>query len=42
MINPTAIGKGMSIFNELNENLSLKLNDCLKFECGIALINYTK
>ena len=42
MINPSAIGKGMSIFNELNENLLLTLNDCLKFECGIAVLKYTK
>jgi len=42
MINPTAIGKGMPIFNELPENLTLNLSDCLKFECGIAVMKYTK
>jgi len=42
MINPTAIGKGMSIFSELNNNLELQLDDCKKFECGIALLKYIK
>jgi dihydrofolate reductase len=42
MINPTAIGKGMPIFNAITQNLSLKLSNCKKFDCGIALIVYTK
>jgi dihydrofolate reductase len=43
MINPTAIGKGMPIFNELPRKPShLNLSDCLKFDCGIALLKYTK
>jgi dihydrofolate reductase len=42
MLNPTAIGKGMPIFSELNQNLQLNLSDCIKFECGIAILKYTK
>lgn len=42
MVNPTAVGKGMPIFNELTQNLQLVLNDCKKFDCGIALLKYVK
>ncbi len=39
-INPTAIGKGMSIFDKLNRNYPLKLVDARRFPCGIALVHY--
>lgn len=42
MINPTAISKGMSVFNDLNQNLTLQLIECKKFDCGIALMKFTK
>ncbi|MFD0793230.1 dihydrofolate reductase family protein [Mucilaginibacter litoreus] len=40
-INPTVIGKGMSIFNALDTKLSLKLERAQQFECGISLLKYT-
>jgi dihydrofolate reductase len=42
MINPTAIGKGMPIFNSLTQDLGLELKECKKFDCGIALLVYNK
>lgn len=40
-INPTAIGTGMSIFNSLKQNYSLKLMEAKRFSCGIALLHYS-
>lgn len=40
-INPTAIGKGMAIFSNLNEKLKLNLNNSKLFECGIIVNSYT-
>jgi dihydrofolate reductase len=42
MINPTAIGNGISIFKELNQNITLQLTTCTKFDCGIALLKFIK
>lgn len=42
MVNPTLIGKGMPIFNEITQNLQLELKECIKFDCGIALFKYIK
>lgn len=42
MINPTAIGKGLSIFSLLSENRKLKLLDSQKFDCGIVVLVYQK
>jgi len=39
-INPTAIGKGMAIFNELDSNQKLKLVKSTSFACGIVVLNY--
>jgi dihydrofolate reductase len=39
-INPTAIGKGMEIFKNLNDKMNLKLIDSSAFECGISLLHY--
>ena len=39
-INPSAIGKGLSIFNELNKNFGLKLVKSLAFDCGIVMNYY--
>lgn len=42
MINPTATGKGMSIFSELTQNLQLDLMECKMFDCGIAVLKYSR
>jgi dihydrofolate reductase len=42
MINPTAIGRGMPIFNEITEHLALELAECKKFDCGIAVLKYIR
>lgn len=39
-VNPAAIGKGLTIFGKLPENLKLLLKDCKKFDCGIVLHRY--
>lgn len=39
-INPTAMGKGMPIFNLLDEKKGYHLRDVKKFDCGIALLQY--
>ncbi len=39
-INPTAIGKGMSIFKELDNKQNLKLVKSTSFDCGIVVLNY--
>ncbi|MGZ5190934.1 MAG: dihydrofolate reductase family protein [Flavisolibacter sp.] len=42
LINPTAIGNGMAIFNGLEGKQKLKLVKAISFECGIVVINYKK
>ena len=39
-INPTAIGKGRSIFGDLTEKLGLQLVKSQAFSCGIVVLNY--
>jgi dihydrofolate reductase len=39
-VNPAAIGKGMSIYNALEEKLPLKLVKATQFECGITVLCY--
>jgi dihydrofolate reductase len=39
-INPTAIGKGMTIFGELDGKLPLKLVKSTAFDCGIIVNHY--
>lgn len=39
-INPSAIGKGRSIFKELNANMPLKLISAKSFQCGIVALSY--
>jgi dihydrofolate reductase len=39
-INPTAIGKGMTIFGNLKDMLSLKLLKSRAFDCGIVVNQY--
>jgi dihydrofolate reductase len=41
-INPVALGKGMSIFEELNEKDSLVLETSNTFSCGIVVLKYGK
>jgi dihydrofolate reductase len=40
-VNPTAIGKGKSIFSELNSKQTFSLVDSKSFDCGINLLCYT-
>lgn len=39
-INPTAIGRGMSIFEGLENRLDLTLKSSLSFPCGIVVLRY--
>lgn len=39
-INPSAIGKGMAIFRELDSKQDLELVKTISFECGIVVLNY--
>ena len=39
-INPTAIGKGLSIFNKLEVNQNLILIKSTSFDCGIVVLRY--
>lgn len=39
-INPSAIGKGLEIFDDLESNFSLKLIKSKAFDCGIVLNHY--
>ncbi len=39
-INPTAIGNGMSIFNQLDRSQALNLVKATSFECGIVVLQY--
>lgn len=39
-INPTAIGHGMSIFKELDNQQNLMLVKSTSFDCGIVVLNY--
>jgi len=39
-INPTAIGKGLTIFNDLEGRLDLTLVKATSFDCGIVVLHY--
>jgi dihydrofolate reductase len=39
-INPTPIGKGMAIFEELNRMQKFNLIKSVPFDCGIVLLQY--
>lgn len=39
-INPIAIGNGMTIFKELDNNLNLTLMKSTSYDCGIVVLNY--
>lgn len=39
-INPSAIGKGLPIFKEINKNFGLKLVKSIAFDCGIVMNQY--
>lgn len=39
-VNPASIGKGMSIFSELEGKQALTLVKATSFECGIVVLNY--
>lgn len=40
LINPTAIGNGMTIFKELESTQNLNLIKAIPFECGIVVLYY--
>lgn len=40
-VNPVVIGKGMSIFNLVEDKLNLNLVSSQAFECGITVLCYT-
>jgi len=39
-LNPTAIGKGMTIFNDIYDSLQLTFVKSSSFECGIVVLQY--
>ena len=39
-INPVVIGKGLTIFRQLEENLNLRLIASRSFDCGIVALHY--
>lgn len=39
-VNPVILGKGMTIFNDLEEKSNLQLVKSQAFDCGIALLRY--
>lgn len=41
-INPTALGNGKRIFDDITGKMQLKLVDSLKFDCGIVVNHYEK
>jgi len=41
-INPAAIGKGMTIFSELESKQNLTLLKSTSFDCGIVVLNYER
>lgn len=40
-INPAAIGKGMPIFDALEDRLTLKLEEAKQFDCGVSVLRYS-
>jgi len=40
LINPSAIGNGMSIFKELDSTQNMTLVKSLSFDCGIVVLHY--
>lgn len=41
-INPTILGEGMTIFNEVNNKQNLQLMESKAFACGITVLHFTK
>lgn len=39
-VNPIALGKGVSIFSELEEWQAFKLKRSIAYDCGLVLLNY--
>lgn len=40
--NPSAIGKGLSVFADLKSMARYQLDDTVKFDCGIVVLRYVK
>lgn len=41
-VNPAVLGRGLSIFQSVEQRLDLKLVECSSFDCGIGLLHYRK
>lgn len=41
-VNPTVLGRGMPIFNEVRQNQKYKLDTVKTFECGIVMLHYNR
>ena len=41
-INPTALGNGKRIFDDITGKMQFKLEDSVKYECGIVVNHYVK
>ena len=41
IINPSILGDGLPIFEDVTGQQDMKLNEALGFECGIAVLNYS-
>ena len=39
-VNPTAFGKGMTLFKDLNQMQKFNLVESIAFDCGIVLLHY--
>lgn len=39
-VNPTVLGEGMTIFNNVNQRQTLTLVNTIPFDCGIVLLHY--
>lgn len=42
LVNPIAIGSGLTIFGGVKEKMDLKMVKAEQFECGIVVLHYTK
>lgn len=40
-VNPIALGKGVSVFSELDEWQAFRLKKSITYDCGLVLLNYT-
>ena len=41
VVNPTALGKGLSIFQQVGDHLNLQLQSANQYPCGVVVLIYT-